>query len=78
VDYSFHGPSNEMIKMAFPEVMHFGKALERILQAIVDANPKHGPVQLIKVYIVDGFYHIWLNVHNIAKLAMAIPNLCGD
>ena len=58
--------------------MQFGKALERILQAIVDANPKHGPVQLIKVDIANGFYCIWFNVHNIPKLAVAIPNLYGD
>jgi hypothetical protein len=58
--------------------MQFGKALERILQAIVDANPTHGPLQLIKVDIADGFYCIWLNVHDIPKLAVAIPTLYGE
>jgi hypothetical protein len=78
VDYSFQGLNDETIKMAPREAMQFGKALERILQSIVDANPDHGPVQLIKVDIADGFYRIWLNVHDIPKLAVAIPTLHGD
>jgi hypothetical protein len=44
VDYSFHSLNDETIKMAPREVMQFDKAIERILQAIVDANLKHGPV----------------------------------
>jgi hypothetical protein len=77
-NYSFQGLNDETLKLAPREAMQFGKALERILQAIVDANPKHGPVQLIKVDIADGFYRIWLNVHNIPKLAVAIPTLYGE
>jgi hypothetical protein len=38
--------------------MQFGKALERILAQIVAANPAHGPVQLTKVDIADGFYRV--------------------
>jgi hypothetical protein len=29
--------------------MQFGKALVCVLQAIINANPGHGPVKLIKV-----------------------------
>jgi hypothetical protein len=58
--------------------MMFGKALERILQAIVDANQKYGPVQLIKVDIVDGFYRISVNVNDITKLAAKLPPMYGD
>jgi hypothetical protein len=57
------------------DVMQFGKALERILQTIVDANPRFGPAQLIKVDIADGFYRIWRN--NILKLAVALPAFPG-
>jgi hypothetical protein len=78
VDYSFQGLNNETIKMAPREAMQFSKALERILQATVDANPKHGPVQLIKVDLGDGFYRIWLNIHAIPKLAVAIPTLYSE
>jgi hypothetical protein len=64
--------------MAPQEAMQFRKALGRILQAIVDANPKHGPVQFIKVDIADGFYCIWLNILDIPKLAIPISTLYGD
>jgi hypothetical protein len=57
--------------------MQFGKALERLLEQIVNANPKFGPVQLIQVDIADGFYRVWLNCPNIPKLAVAIPTLEG-
>jgi hypothetical protein len=56
VDYTFFGINDETVKMAPRDAMQFGKALERILQALVDANPIHGPVHLLKVNIADGFY----------------------
>jgi hypothetical protein len=55
-----------------------GKALERILQALVDANPIHGPVHLLKVDIADGFARIWLNIGDIPKLACSLPAGIGD
>jgi hypothetical protein len=58
--------------------MQFGKALERILAQIVAANPAHGPVQLTKVDIADGFYRVWLNLSDIPKLAVSIPSLKGE
>jgi hypothetical protein len=41
------------------KAMQFGKALEHILQDIVEANPTFGPIYVMKVDIVDRFYHIW-------------------
>jgi hypothetical protein len=58
--------------------MQFGKALERILRNIVEANPSHGPVYLLKIDIADGFYRIWLNEHDILSLAVSLPPLHGD
>jgi hypothetical protein len=78
VDYWFFGLNDETIWMAPREAMQFGKALQRILQTIVDANPDHGPVNLIKVDISDGFYRIWLNLHDIPKLAVSLPPLLGE
>jgi hypothetical protein len=57
--------------------MQFGKALERILQTILNVNPRFGPMQLIKVDITDGFYRIWLNAHGIPKLTVALPAFPG-
>jgi hypothetical protein len=58
--------------------MQFGKALERILRKIVEADPVHGPVYLLKIDIADGFYRIWLNENDILSLAVSLPPLHGD
>jgi hypothetical protein len=60
------------------EAMQFGKTLERIVRQIVEANPVHGPVYLLKVDIADGFYRIWLNEQDILSLAVSLPPLYGD
>jgi hypothetical protein len=77
VDYTFFLLNDESIKMAPREAMQFGKALHRILQAIADADPVHGPVHLVKVDIADSFYRIWLNLHDIPKLTVSLPPLYG-
>ena len=78
VDYSYFGLNQETLKMAPRDAMQFGKALQRILQALVDANPIFGPVHLLKVDIADGFYRIWLNVADIPKLACSLPQMYGE
>jgi hypothetical protein len=78
VDYSFFGVNDETVKLAPREAMQFGKALERILRNIVEADPSHGPVYLLKIDIADGFYRIWLNKHDILSLAVSLPPLHGD
>jgi hypothetical protein len=45
-----------------------GKALERILQDVVEANPWYGQVYLMKVDIAIGFYRVWVRAHDIVKL----------
>jgi hypothetical protein len=60
------------------EAMQFGWSLERILREILFANPAHGPVQMIKLDISDGFYRIMLNIDNIPKLGVVLPMLPGD
>jgi hypothetical protein len=74
VDYSYFFLNDETNRLAPQDSMQFGKALERILRNIVEADPKFGPVHLIKVDIADGFYRIWLNSHDIPKLAVSIPS----
>jgi hypothetical protein len=77
VDYTFYGFNADTVKLAPPEAMQFGKTLERLLHAIVEADPAFGPVHLIKVDIADGFYRVWLNISDIPKLAVAVPALDG-
>ncbi len=53
--------------------MQFGHALDRILHEILLANPAFGLVQLIKVDISDGFYHVDLYKDDIPKLGLSFP-----
>jgi hypothetical protein len=78
VDYSCFDLNSETLKLAPKEAMQFGKALERILAQIVAANPTHGPVQLMKVDVADGFFWAWLNLSDTPKLAVSIPSLKGE
>jgi hypothetical protein len=78
VDYSFFGVNDKKAKLAPRKAMQFGKALERILRQIVESNPTHGPVYLLKIDIADGFYRIWLNASDISSLAVSLPPLHGD
>jgi hypothetical protein len=53
--------------------MQFGKALNRIMTKIVESDPRHGPVYMIKVDVADGFYRIHLCPHQIPALGVAFP-----
>jgi hypothetical protein len=78
VDYSFFQVNDETVRLAPDEAMQFGKALERIIQDVVEANPWYGPVYLMKVDIADGFYRVWVRAPDIVKLAVSIPTLEGE
>jgi hypothetical protein len=78
VDYSFFGVNTKTAKLAPLEAMQFGKALACIHQSIVEADPFHGPVFLLKIDIADGFYCIWPNENGILSLAVLLPPLHGD
>jgi hypothetical protein len=45
------------------------------LETILNANPRFGPVYLIKVDIADGFYRVWVNTDDIPKLGVIFPTL---
>ncbi len=77
-DYSWWGVNKDTLPLAAIEAMQFGWCLERILCEILFANPAHGPVQMIKLDISDGFYQIGLNIGNIPKLGVVFPMLPGD
>ena len=53
--------------------MQFGRTLHRILQKIIKANPRFGPVYLCKIDLADGFYRIWLLDRDIPKMAVTLP-----
>lgn len=73
VDLTFHGVNEDTVPLAPSHSMQFGRALQRILQKLVRADPRHGPVYLIKVDISDGFYRLHLNSADVPTLGVAFP-----
>ena len=53
--------------------MQFGKALDRILQRILAANPCHSPTHLLKIDLSNGFYRVCLRAEDILTLGVAFP-----
>ena len=78
VDYSFSGVNQETDKHAPVEAMQFGRALSRILHAILTAPPQHGTVYLLKIDLSDGFYRVQLRPSDVAKLGVALPTRAGE
>ena len=78
VDYSYSGVNHETVHLAPPETLQFGWALQRVLQRIVEADPRYGPVFLSKIDIADGFYRVWLQLADIPKLGVVLPTSPGQ
>ena len=57
--------------------MQFGNALPWLLHHLVLANPVHGPIELIKVDISNGFYHIGVHPKDTIKLGVTFPSEPG-
>ena len=74
VDYSFSDVNEETLPLAAMEAMQFGHALDRLLREILLADPRHGPVHMMKVDLSDGFYRICLNINDIPKLGIVFPS----
>jgi hypothetical protein len=77
VDYSFSGVNEATIPLAPKEAMQFGRALQRVIQKIVNADPRYGPTYLAKIDIADGFYRVWLKITDIPKLGVMLPTTPG-
>jgi len=58
--------------------MQFGRALQRILQRILLADPKFGPVYLSKIDIADGFYRVHLAPRDVPRLGVLLPQSQGE
>lgn len=74
-DLTFSGINSETRRDAPHESMQFGKALERILGLIANANPNFGPVWLSKIDLSDGFYRIPIDASQALSLACMVPCL---
>ena len=73
VDYTFYRLNEETVLLGPSEAMQFGRTLQRLLQKIVHADLRHGPVYMCKVDIADGFYRLHLAPGDIPALGVAFP-----
>jgi hypothetical protein len=78
VDYSYSDVNADTAQLAPHEAMQFGKALHRLIHRIVRAHPRHGPVNLSKVDIADGFYRIWVAALHVPQLGVLFPKSEGE
>ena len=72
IDYTWSGV-NEAAWRLSPDSMQFGHALQRILQRMYDADPRHRPIYMMKVDIADGFHRVGLAPEEIASLGVCLP-----
>lgn len=56
VDYFYSGINDNTVHQASHEAMQFGCVLECLLHCIHVAPLEHGPIFLLKMDLVDGFY----------------------
>jgi hypothetical protein len=77
-DYTYFGVNPETLPLAPQEAVQFGKALQRVLQKIWEANPQFGPVHHSKIDIADGFYRVWVRPNDVAKLGVLFPSREGE
>jgi len=73
IDYTFAEVNQHSIQLAPLHSMQFSNALQRILQRIAYANPKFGPVHLLKLDLSDGYYRVRLSPEAALELAVLIP-----
>ena len=73
VDYSYWDINDETLKLSPEGAMQFGTAPLRIAQDLTRANPKYGPVHMLKNDMSDGFYRIGITSSGSLKLAVILP-----
>ena len=74
-DYSFFGVNSETQDIAATESMQFGRALERFLRELLLADPRYGPIYLMKTDASDGFYRVGLAPRDCPKLGLLFPTI---
>ena len=72
-DYTYFGVNSEMLQLAPLNTMQFGLNLHFLLEKIHRANDHFGPVSILKLYLSDGFYHLWLNPEDTLRVAVLFP-----
>ncbi|MGH7974696.1 MAG: hypothetical protein ACREBR_04160, partial [bacterium] len=73
IDYTWSGVNAEALQLAPKEAMQFGRALQRVLQKVHQADYRHGPVHSMKLDLADGFYRVGINAMDVPALGVALP-----
>lgn len=76
VDYTYSGV-NPATDLRAPPSLQFGRAFERFLQRLQQADTRHGPIYLAKTDIADAFMRVWIRLDTIPGLAALLPTLPG-
>ena len=53
--------------------MRFGGVLQCILQQVLTANPRLGPVYLSKVDLADAYMRLWVRMEDVLFFVVLIP-----
>ena len=77
-DFSWSGLKNAVTQVAHKEAMHFGKALYRVIDFILNAPPKLGLTFLNKVDLADAYMRIWVRLEDIPSVAFLSPKATPD
>ena len=77
-DYSFNPINAKTLPICDLSAMQYGRCLDRLLREIVYAEPKLGPVHMIKADVSNGFYWIGLRPSDAAKLGLVFPSEAGE
>ena len=74
MDYTFSNVNQETVRLAPPESMQFGMALQWSVTSLVHSDPKYGPPYLAKIDIADGFYRVWIRAADVPTLGVVLPH----
>jgi hypothetical protein len=77
VDYSYYG-TNDATQPLVPNSMQFGRALNRVLTVLEQADTRRGPLMMMKLDIADAFMRVPLQLASIPKLAALLPRYPGE
>ena len=63
---------------AAPELLQFGLAFPRILQALWEADPVQCPIRVSKLDVADAYHHGAVKPAQVGVFAYVIPSAPGD
>jgi hypothetical protein len=72
MDYTYNGVNTASLPLA-PDALQFGSTLQWLLQRMAYADPSHGPVQMLKLDLADGYYRVKLSPEAALELAVVLP-----